>query len=322
MRFSSPTPLFPRDNMEDLVVFYKVPLIWGILKIIPIPIWNPNPNPNPNQSQIPSKKSKKIEKSFENSWTQIIYISAYIFVMITTWYLAKNGLWWPVERLDDAHAHSQPSNPHLPIASPALHGHSDVEGFMQDTRLGLQLVRIVGLDLTITIAESKGHSLLVCPFGSVQFHELCEHQAVPSKLEDAFRRSIQTLLSRAPVSLPPIPETEELSGDTQTDSTTVTSESSSGNAVVSLTAATSPTLKRAHGVLSWDDYFMSVAFLSAMRSKDPSTQVGACIVNSDMRIVGIGYNGFPRGCSDDLLPWARTAEDPLDTKYPVSRHSV
>ena len=69
--------------------------------------------------------------------------------------------------------------------------------------------------------------------------------------------------------------------------------------------------------ICWDDYFMSVAFLSAMRSKDPSTQVGACIVSNDKRIVGIGYNGFPRGCSDDKLPWARVAEDALDTKYPV-----
>jgi deoxycytidylate deaminase len=53
--------------------------------------------------------------------------------------------------------------------------------------------------------------------------------------------------------------------------------------------------------LSWDDYFMSISFLSAMRSKDPSTQVGACIVSPDKRIVGIGYNGFPRGCSDDEI---------------------
>ena len=62
--------------------------------------------------------------------------------------------------------------------------------------------------------------------------------------------------------------------------------------------------------LSWDDYYMAVAFLSSMRSKDPSTQVGACIVNEDKRIVGIGYNGFPRGCSDDELPWAREAPVP------------
>ncbi|CAN0351998.1 unnamed protein product, partial [Laminaria digitata] len=77
----------------------------------------------------------------------------------------------------------------------------------------------------------------------------------------------------------------------------------------------SDTSKR-EGYLVWDDYFMSVAFLSAMRSKDPSTQVGACIVNQDKRIVGIGYNGFPMGCSDDDLPWARQAERELDTKYP------
>lgn len=73
--------------------------------------------------------------------------------------------------------------------------------------------------------------------------------------------------------------------------------------------------------LSWDDYFMSVAFLSSMRSKDPSTQVGACIVSPDKRIVGIGYNGFPRGCSDDELPWAREAVSELDTKYPYVCHA-
>ena len=54
--------------------------------------------------------------------------------------------------------------------------------------------------------------------------------------------------------------------------------------------------------ISWDEYFMSVATLSAMRSKDPNTQVGACIVNQDKKIVGTGYNGFPIGCSDDALP--------------------
>jgi dCMP deaminase len=58
-----------------------------------------------------------------------------------------------------------------------------------------------------------------------------------------------------------------------------------------------------------------------MRSKDPNTQVGATIVNKDRRIVGIGYNGFPRGCSDDELPWDREARDPLDTKYPFVCHA-
>ena len=75
--------------------------------------------------------------------------------------------------------------------------------------------------------------------------------------------------------------------------------------------------KKRENVLQWDDYFLAVAFLSSMRSKDPSTQVGACIVNQDNRIVGIGYNGFPRGCSDDELPWAKEGETELDTKYPV-----
>ncbi|MBC5625656.1 dCMP deaminase family protein [Clostridium sp. NSJ-49] len=66
--------------------------------------------------------------------------------------------------------------------------------------------------------------------------------------------------------------------------------------------------------LKWDDYFMSVALLSGMRSKDPSTQVGACIVNSSNIIESIGYNGLPKGCSDDEFPWEREGET-LDTKY-------
>jgi len=72
--------------------------------------------------------------------------------------------------------------------------------------------------------------------------------------------------------------------------------------------------------LSWDDYFMAVALLSAHRSKDPSTQVGACIVNRQNKIVGIGYNGFPIGCSDDELPWERDGEY-LGTKYPYVCHA-
>ncbi|CAL9239146.1 unnamed protein product [Arabidopsis halleri] len=63
-------------------------------------------------------------------------------------------------------------------------------------------------------------------------------------------------------------------------------------------------LKR-NGYLSWDDYFMAIAFLSAERSKDPNRQVGACLVSQNCVIMGIGYNGFPRGCSDDKLPWAK-----------------
>lgn len=72
--------------------------------------------------------------------------------------------------------------------------------------------------------------------------------------------------------------------------------------------------------ISWDEYFMSVAVLSSMRSKDPNTQVGACIVNSEKKIVGTGYNGFPIGCSDETFPWARVGA-PLETKYPYVCHA-
>ena len=67
--------------------------------------------------------------------------------------------------------------------------------------------------------------------------------------------------------------------------------------------------------LSWDEYFMGVAMLSGMRSKDPNTQVGCCIVSQDNKILSMGYNGLPMGCSDDEFPWAREGEDPLETKY-------
>jgi dCMP deaminase len=72
--------------------------------------------------------------------------------------------------------------------------------------------------------------------------------------------------------------------------------------------------------ISWDEYFMGVALLSAKRSKDPSTQVGACIVNEHNKIVSVGYNGMPRGCDDDLFPWSREGEL-LDTKYPYVTHA-
>lgn len=72
--------------------------------------------------------------------------------------------------------------------------------------------------------------------------------------------------------------------------------------------------------LSWEEYFMGVAILSARRSKDPGTQVGACIVNSDNRIVSVGYNGMPHGCNDDVYPWDREG-DMLETKYAFVCHA-
>lgn len=73
--------------------------------------------------------------------------------------------------------------------------------------------------------------------------------------------------------------------------------------------------------ISWDEYFIGVAALSGMRSKDPNTQVGACIVSQDNKILSMGYNGFPTGCSDDEFAWERTGENPLETKYLYVAHS-
>ena len=72
--------------------------------------------------------------------------------------------------------------------------------------------------------------------------------------------------------------------------------------------------------ISWDEYFMAIAKLSAMRSKDPNTQVGACIVSEDNRILSIGYNGAPNGFNDERFPWAREGEN-LETKYPYVCHA-
>ena len=84
----------------------------------------------------------------------------------------------------------------------------------------------------------------------------------------------------------------------------------------------SSTKKRAD-YISWDEYFMGVADLSGRRSKDPNTQVGACIVSEDNKILSMGYNGFPRGCSDDEFPWGKDEEttDPYSAKYLYVTHS-
>lgn len=66
-------------------------------------------------------------------------------------------------------------------------------------------------------------------------------------------------------------------------------------------------------VINWDEYFMGIALLSAKRSKDPSTQVGACIVDDDHKVVSIGYNGMPRGIADNDLTWEKG--EGLHSKY-------
>ena len=74
-------------------------------------------------------------------------------------------------------------------------------------------------------------------------------------------------------------------------------------------------------VINWTEYFMGVAKLSAFRSKDPNTQVGACIVSPANKIVGVGYNGLPWGCEDDKFPWQVREGDLYDTKYPYVVHA-
>ena len=80
-----------------------------------------------------------------------------------------------------------------------------------------------------------------------------------------------------------------------------------------------PFMKRTD-YLSWDAYFMGVALLSAQRSKDNHTQVGACIVNAENKVVSVGYNGMPTGCNDDMMPWERDGGF-LDTKYAYVCHA-
>ena len=74
-------------------------------------------------------------------------------------------------------------------------------------------------------------------------------------------------------------------------------------------------------IISWDEYFMGVAKLSAKRSKDPNTQVGCCIVNQDKRIVAVGYNGMPMGCNDEDFPWNVREGALNDTKYAYVVHA-
>ena len=79
-------------------------------------------------------------------------------------------------------------------------------------------------------------------------------------------------------------------------------------------------IKKRDDYLSWDEYFMGISKLSGMRSKDPNTQVGACIVSEDNKILSMGYNGFPKGCSDDEFPWDREGAM-LETKYAFVTHA-
>ena len=99
-----------------------------------------------------------------------------------------------------------------------------------------------------------------------------------------------------------------------------TNQKNTGNIQIAPVSAASDLNHKREGYLTWDEYFMGVAMLSGMRSKDPNSQVGACIVSDDNKILSMGYNGFPKGCSDDEFPWERVG-DFLETKYPYVVHA-
>lgn len=75
------------------------------------------------------------------------------------------------------------------------------------------------------------------------------------------------------------------------------------------------------GVITLEKYFMDIAKLTAKRSSDPNTQVGACLVNKSQQIIGLGYNDMPKGCPEDAFPWSRDNDNPLETKYPYIVHA-
>ena len=73
--------------------------------------------------------------------------------------------------------------------------------------------------------------------------------------------------------------------------------------------------------LTWAEYFMALAEVSALRSKDPNTKVGACLVDENNKVVSLGYNGMPIGCKDSEMPWGNSSENYLNTKYPFVCHA-
>lgn len=80
-------------------------------------------------------------------------------------------------------------------------------------------------------------------------------------------------------------------------------------------------MEKRQDYIDWHTFFMNTAILSSMRSKDPTTQVGACIVDKNNKIISVGYNGFPSGCSDDLFPWCKNEEKDEDNKYAYVIHA-
>lgn len=208
------------------------------------------------------------------------------------WVLLEGDVWWPS-------IVKNPTNKYL----------------NRKRQSNCRIVQLLGTNETIAVKNNlqEQEIILLSSFSSssqtIDFLDLHRVQEIPAELKEFFEMALVSLNELV---------TQNFEGkETERKESNVDLNETNSEIVVSPPSNQQLSTKR-KDALTWDDYFIAVAFLSAMRSKDPSTQVGACIVNKKLRIVGIGYNGFPRGCSDDILPWARVADNELDTKYPVS----
>lgn len=155
--------------------------------------------------------------------------------------------------------------PTAPVAASSSQDVSASLPIFEQQSSRLDQVTIIGLHEIIVVDKDDQASVQHLQVGCRNYIHMCTSQTIPDSLKEKFSQSIAELESQHPI--------EAVEGISATD------------------IAPASTSKR-RDVVSWDDYFMAVAFLSSLRSKDPSTQVGACIVNEDMRIVGIGYNGI------------------------------
>jgi dCMP deaminase len=236
--------------------------------------------------------------------------------------LKKSGVFWPAILFQQ---------PQLPASTPMEQqvDISDVEdddfGVEGSASSDVVVTRLLGVDDDNQLAVVK-----IEDRGITWDHTLPSEQVIPAMLQEKYNNAISIMESmrNAPVTFDPSQNSvlgKRMSSESPSAATLPANimeairDPGPAGSMCHL-ADLKKMLKRDNAIL-WDDYFMAVAFLSAMRSKDPSTQVGACIVNADKRIVGIGYNGFPRGCSDDELPWARSADNEMDTKYPYVCHA-
>lgn len=227
------------------------------------------------------------------------------------WILLKSNIYWPSEIFDN---HTK---------------ENDNDYFEAKSNVNLLTIKLFMCDKILNIDKSNSQ----CWKSGYDSFNILTSQNI-DLIDDTILNTYKVAISKAVSKYPQcFKDCEKLIPDINTLSTINTNNNckrlnedysiESMNHSMTICNETLKRVKKRQNVLEWDDYFMSVAFLSSMRSKDPSTQVGACIVNEDKRIVGIGYNGFPRGCSDDELPWDRVSEtgSELDTKYPYVCHA-